>query len=189
MPAYLCVGHTSIINNNTASIADIAGPAYKMRGDLFRKSLLWMSSQRPLIHFPSKTSKIQTLKQRLYCIYTQTENVYFRIPTCVDSPPRRRSRCPSQGKEGDHLRCRDGTSSNLPNASLMYDSYISRNDIDDCYLQAAGGIISASLLAVPGASGYYKGGLTVRSHSTTSNPSMTVLPCLLLFNVSRGGIK
>jgi hypothetical protein len=51
----------------------------------------------------------------------------------------------------------------------MYDSYISRNDIDDYDLQAAGGIISASLLAVPGASGYYKGGLTVRSHGTTSN--------------------
>jgi hypothetical protein len=29
--------------------------------------------------------------------------------------------------------------------------------------QAAGGIISASLLSTPGASGFYKGGLTVRA--------------------------
>ena len=29
-------------------------------------------------------------------------------------------------------------------------------------MQAAGGIISASLLSTPGASGFYKGGLTVR---------------------------
>lgn len=33
--------------------------------------------------------------------------------------------------------------------------------------QAAGGIISASLLSVPGASAYYKGGLTVRISSST----------------------
>jgi hypothetical protein len=30
-------------------------------------------------------------------------------------------------------------------------------------MQAAGGIISASLLSTPGASGFYKGGLTVSS--------------------------
>jgi hypothetical protein len=126
--------------------------------------------------FPIENKQNYKSKKR-YLAYTHNQkNVYFRIPTCVDSPPRRRSRCTSQGEEGNHLRCRDGTSSNLPNASLMHDSYISRNDIDDCDLQAAGGIISASLLAVPGASGYYKGGLTVRSHGTTSNPSMTVLP-------------
>jgi nicotinamide mononucleotide (NMN) deamidase PncC len=31
--------------------------------------------------------------------------------------------------------------------------------------QAAGGIISASLLSMPGASGFYKGGLTVRNQN------------------------
>lgn len=44
--------------------------------------------------------------------------------------------------------------------------------------QAAGGIISASLLSTPGASGFYKGGLTVRH--TLAIPSQSLEAAVLI---------